>query len=86
MSAMAGDVALSYVQGWARLGHEVSPWKRGKLVLGFWGLVLLCFFCFEVGLLLLRFWVEGDVWFGAKFEVLLKYAQQTGTNGRFCAL
>lgn len=43
-------------------------------------------FCFEVGLLLLRFWVEGDVWFGAKFEVLLKYAQQTGTNGRFCAL
>ena len=27
-----------------------------------------------------------DVWFGAKFEVLLKYAQHTGTNGRFCAL
>lgn len=42
-------------------------------------------FCFEDGLLLLL-WVEGDVWFGAKFEVLLKYAQQTGTNGRFCAL
>lgn len=85
---MAGDVALSYVQGWARLGHEVRPWKRKKekLVLGFWGVSFAVLFCFEDGLLLLLLWVEGDVWFGAKFEVLLKYAQQTGTNGRFCAL
>ncbi len=59
--------------------------KKEKLVLGFLGVSFAVLFCFEDGLLLLL-WVEGDVWFGAKFEVLLKYAQQTGTNGRFCAL
>lgn len=87
MSAMARDVALSYVQGWARLGvegNEVMPWKRKESrCFGFEGSFAVLF-CFEDGLLL--FWVEGDVGFGAKFEVVLKYAQQTGTNGRFCAL
>lgn len=84
---MARDVALSYVQGWARLGgegNEVRPWKRKESWCFGLGVSFVVLFCFEVGLLL--FWVEGDVWFGAKFEVLLKYAQQTGTNGRFCAL